>query len=509
MTIALRQLVIPAMVVAALSAALLMNEFHAVSSDAGQHYALVRALMDLENWGSPAPAANLGVTAKYPPVSHWLAAEMGKILHSGLLGMTVVASAAVGLFYLAMFTLSIRINWRVPLIACVLTIIYALCRGPVFGRQIVVNYFFAQLVGSTFAAWALLIVLLKLRKWKGMVLDGFVLVTGQIIVATHLTPAAQLLAAYCTILLVQAWTRSSRTSFARLMVFSSASLLLTFLNPFARELVVVAQGEGGAHIVHLLGHRLTQILALSLACYLSAKLILRTYQDEDAGMFLGCMCLSASVLAFIQMALLWAGFGSHYAVMKHLFVITASFIFVLAAHLSFKWDAVPVNKVGSNWKQLALCSALALLATRADLFPSVVDLEKVVVFQNGVRELMAKVEPGGRVPIVLSGLWSRNIVYAIMLGDLRVSRSIADQILAGEAISPELVSVVLMPIDDPMVVKECSVPAYSNRWALALDYSCILRSPKPGLADLRRSKLPHQVHRVPDGMHDEPVFRQL
>jgi hypothetical protein len=59
----LRQLAIAALVVAGLSAALLFDEVHAVSSDAGQHYALIRALMDLDGWRSPAPTANLGSLA--------------------------------------------------------------------------------------------------------------------------------------------------------------------------------------------------------------------------------------------------------------------------------------------------------------------------------------------------------------------------------------------------------------------------------------------------------------
>jgi hypothetical protein len=56
----LRQFAIAALIVAGLSAALLFNEFHAYSSDTGQHYALVRALMDLDNWGSPSATPNLG-----------------------------------------------------------------------------------------------------------------------------------------------------------------------------------------------------------------------------------------------------------------------------------------------------------------------------------------------------------------------------------------------------------------------------------------------------------------
>jgi hypothetical protein len=147
----LRQFAIAALVVAVSSAALLFNEFQAYSSDAGQHYALVRALMDLNKWGSPAATPNLGGLPFCPPVSHWIAAEVGKVFGSGFLGMTLVASASVGLFYLAMFIISFRINWRAPIIACLITICYALLRGPVFGRQVVNNYFYAQVVGSSLA----------------------------------------------------------------------------------------------------------------------------------------------------------------------------------------------------------------------------------------------------------------------------------------------------------------------------------------------------------------------
>jgi hypothetical protein len=479
MKMSLRLLTIAALVVAGLSATTLYDEFYAVSSDAGQHYALIRALMDLDGWRSLAPTANLGALPNYPPVAHWIAAEIGKLLDSGLLGMMAVADAAVGLFYLAMFALSARINWRVPLIACLITIVYALLRGPVFGRQIVNNYFFAQVVGSTFSTWTMLVVLLKFRKWNGVILDCLVLGMGQIIVATHLTPAAQLLAAYCTVLLVQAWINSSWKIFGRLLFFSGTSLALTFSNPFARELISVAQGGGGAHINYLLGHRLTQIAFLSLACYSSAKLLLRTYRAEDAGMFLGCMCLSASVLAFVQMALFWVGFGSEYAIMKHLFVTMALFIFVVAAILSLKLPTMPLIRPPSSSMQLVWCSMLALLTMRVDLHPSIVNLDKVVVFQRAVRELMGRVDiSDGRAPIVLTSVWPLNISYAISIGDLRVPMSTGNQILSEEPISSKLVSVVLMPTDDPLVVPDCSIPAYSSQQVIALNYSCFLRSSK-------------------------------
>ncbi len=101
---ALREFAIAALIVAGVSIFMLFGEFYAYSSEAGQHYDLVRAHMDyLEEGGRPLPTRDLGVLAFYPPLSHWMAAGVGELLGSGLIGMTVVASASVGLFYLAMF----------------------------------------------------------------------------------------------------------------------------------------------------------------------------------------------------------------------------------------------------------------------------------------------------------------------------------------------------------------------------------------------------------------------
>ena len=480
----LRHLGIAALIVSGLSAVLFSNEFYAVSGDVGPHYALIRAIMDLHGWGRPPPAPNLGPMAFYPPLAHWLAAEIGELLGSGLLGMTVVASSAVGLFYLAMFIFSFRIDRHAPLIACFITIIYALLRGPIFGRQVVNNYFFSQLVGSTIAIWTLLIVLHKFHKWKAFAIDLFVLGAGQVLVATHLTPAAQLLAAYCTILLIHAWNKLSWESLGRLILFLGISLILTFLNPIAHEMIVIAQAGGGAHVNHMLGNRFVQIIFLILGCYASIKLILNTRKDEDAGMFLGCMGLSSCGLAFIQIFLLCIGIGSDYAIAKHLFVAMALFIFVVSANLSLKTIQATVTNGWSAASGLASCSILALLTSRADLYPSMVNLNEVEIFQSAIRDLMGRIDiSDGRRPIALATNWPKNISYMITAGDLRFPIFAAADILFDKPLPEELVSVVLMPADDPSIVQSCTTVSYSNQAVTALNYSCFLQKRKLSTKD--------------------------
>src|SRR5258708_34801225 len=103
-------------------------------------------------------------------------------------------------------------------------------------------------------------------------------------------PAAQLLAAYCTILLVVAWTRSSWRHLWRLVVFTGLSLALTALNPFAQNNYLIAQSGGGAHI-NFFGERIMQIFLLGGGVSRSIKIIQRTLQNGDAGMVLGFMGL--------------------------------------------------------------------------------------------------------------------------------------------------------------------------------------------------------------------------
>lgn len=483
-----RDVIITACVVGALAAYLFSNEFHALSTDAGQHYALVRMLMDMDGWVRPAQSY-LGPMTSYPPLAHWIAAGVGTVAGSGLLGMAFVATASVALFYLVLFILALRIDPRVPIVACALIAAYALLRGPVFGRQIVNNYFFAQTVGSAIAIATLLLMLDVRRRWKPAACDLFVLAAGQLLVATHLTPASQLIAAYCTILACEAWIKTSRATAVRLALFATGSLVLTALNPYARILVLAAQQGGGAHINHLLGAQPVQLAAAILGSLASLRLLSKTSGDDDAGLFLGCTGLALCGLMMLQLMLRWIGFGSDYAVAKHVFVTVTVLIVIIAANLTLARrpprragdaqrtarGAAPNAAPGPGFG-LAWCAVLALLASRADLYPSVVELRQIVSFQDAVRETAQTIstESAGRLkPIALVSAWPAPIGYMINLGDLKQPFEATvppaqDQRAAAD--------VILMPPDDRRFVPACRIPAYTTAKVAVLDYPCLLQA---------------------------------
>ena len=220
-----------------------------------------------------------------------------------------------------------------------------------------------------------------------------------------------------------------------------------------------------------------QIVFLILGIVASIKLILQTREKADTGMFLGCMGLSSCCLAFLQIALFWVGIGSNYAIAKHMFVTVAFFIFVVSANIALKKSSPSDLEQFGVTKGLAWCSILALLTMRVDLYPSVLDLKKVVAFQTAVRTLSTHLgNEGGRRPIAIAKQWPPNISYEISIGDLRFPMKVADLILEDRPLPQDQVSIAFMPPDDPGVIPECSVPAHSNQDAEAFDYSCVVRS---------------------------------
>jgi hypothetical protein len=451
---ALRLQLLGCALIAVLCAGIFYNEFHAYSSDAGQHYALVRAIMDAGGWrGITAPHLSASLTS-YPPLSHWLAAQVGLITGSGLFGMTIFAAMSVGIFYFVVFRIMYAIDWRAPLIACVIIVIYAMMRGPLFGRQVVNNYFYAQVVGSSIAAMTMLVVAAKLRQWHAVALDLFVIGAVQLIVATHLLPAAQLAASYCFVLLILAINRPSLSAICRLVIFAAITIVTTLCSPFAAEVYKIAQSEGGAHI-NLFGNRGPQILLIGCGVWAAIKLLRSTRMDEGAGLVLASMGLGTSCYTLLQIFAFWLGMGSDYAIAKNMFVLLSVFLCIFAANVSL--ELKPAANLKWRGRDLALvaCLTLALVTTRADLSPSLLRTSEVVKFQNAAREVAATIKDRDKRPVVISTLWPRNLSYGMTIGDMKVSMIEGERILTDTLPNQDHINFVLMPKKDLATIAAC------------------------------------------------------
>jgi hypothetical protein len=190
------------------------------------------------------------------------------------------------------------------------------------------------------------------------------------------------------------------------------------------------------------------------------------------------MGLSACGLAFLQMFLFWIGVGSNYAIAKHMFFLIAILIFVVTAILALRRATQAEDKnFGKPAAPLILCSVLALLTTRIDMYPSILNLGKVLQFQTAVRELSSRGKiSDGRGMIALASEWPPNIAYGITIGDLKFPMQIASLILEHQPLPRDEVSIAFMPANDPSAPQTCVIPAFSNQIAVALDYACILEA---------------------------------
>ena len=148
----------------------------------------------------------------------------------------------------------------------------------------------------------------------------------------------------------------------------------------------------------------------------------------------------------------------------------------MTANLALRRSAqVERKNFGKPATTLVLCSVLALLTTRFDIYPSILKLDKVQQFQTAVRDLSSQGRsPDGRGMIALASEWPPNIAYGITIGDLRLPMEIAHLILAHEPLPRDRVSMAFMPANDPSAPRTCIIPAFSNQIAVALDYTCFL-----------------------------------
>ena len=463
--------IVVAALVALASTAMLWNEFHAISSDAGLHYGLVRDLMFRAEGQTDLPA--LPVMSTYPPFAHWMSAQIGRVAGSGLLGMSAVSTASVALFYLTMFAITSRIATRAAMLALAITVAYAVLRGPIFGRMVVNNYFLGQVAGSALIPIALIGATFLHCRQRRLGADVLVMVCVQIMVCTHLLPALQLAAVYSCILLFDFWSGRNWHTLWRLLAFSLITVALTLQNPFIGTMYDASQSEAGAHI-NLFGSRIAQIVLVATGFFLSAKLLFASRENRYA-VTLACMGFGTSLVTILHIALHAAGLTSNYSIAKTVFMTVSVVIFIGAALLAQrdKRSEEPEHVLPLQGSILILCGVMALLATRADLYPSIVSLRPVASFQEDIRAAFGE-SPDRQNSTVITTLWPKNIAFAIVYGDLRVPLGPATHALTGESFPFGQIKTAFAPASDPLILGRCVDRALSRGQAIAMRYDCLL-----------------------------------
>jgi hypothetical protein len=322
--------------------------FFPLKGDLVAHFLLVNEIM---TYGTvrPYPVANLDAMALYPAWSHWLAALVGFVSGSGLVGLIVVAIVSVYSLYL-MLTKLVGSDKPTALLAfAVLFAALARTHSQV-GWEVSGNFFYPQLVGDLLLFGTLLwFGRAGPLHWRsiGIIVIDAIAMFVQPLVALHILAAGMALTAWDGI---EAWREQKalpRAQVAALLAIVAATILLLF-HPSFRAMRKISEHDGEL----ILGFA-QPILAASVCLLIGCVSLYRRLagKAEYLDAVLGSAAVASSGLMFLQFAAFHlAGAGSEYAIKKHIFIVVTLAV-VNAARLvgarlritwGLGWAAVPV-----------------------------------------------------------------------------------------------------------------------------------------------------------------------
>lgn len=290
------------------------------SYDLVQHFLLVDEIMK-HGGVRPPPIPNLTTMALYPPASHWMAAAIGWIGGSGLVGISLITIVSVYLIYLMVVRLVAADAPTATLLFLAVFLALRFTRSQV-GWEVVGNFFYPQLVADV-AYFAILLWASNHREIPkqvlAMSLTGIVTMWIQPLVAIHI------LASGCVLLAFQyaeSWKNNSsaltRNGFY-LVVFIAVSISAVLLHPAFRIMREISANDGD------LEFRYGNVIVVSVLCAAVGLFNLWRRWTARAGfvdLILGSAVVAAAGLSMLQFLLLVVhGDGSSYAVKKHMFIV--------------------------------------------------------------------------------------------------------------------------------------------------------------------------------------------
>ena len=459
---------LPLLLCGALLAAGLADTLWNESVDLAHHYALVARLM--QHWVLPlASDPSLGEMNVYPRASHVLAALVGRIAGSPLLGLQLTANAAT----IAIWAVLLLFLRQLPARAAVAS---ALALGAllwlngqvllleIHGGELLGNFFYAQLTAQAGALLAMLAALRMERAglpawWRYLLL----LAAIGVLCGVHLMPALELLAVLglcCAMDLLPPRARSPRAAAPRAsplwalpaMLAPPAGALLLVQHPGFAVMRSISKYNGSLPVNHLDS---TPLFGLYAGVVLLLSLVmLHSWRQAPAGerarqalglKYIGLYGAACALMCLLQLLALAFNAGSDYAVKKYVYGLHTALLLelcmvpalLLAWHRTQALHPTPARQLA--WAQAAALLSPPLLAL-AVLMPlsqrppsadtsSVVRVERQLI---AVRDLRLA-EPPGRYTYVarLDGV-SPIFPYLFSIGVFGVPRDgNAENLLAG------------------------------------------------------------------------------
>jgi len=433
------------LVVAALTA-VFTRTIWSGSVDLAHHYALVARLA--EHGNAPFPFdPSLAEMNFYPRLGHQMAASVGHWYASPLMGMQALAALSLALVWAGLAWLITSLPQRMVAItaaalAALLAANHYLLHMPLYGDELVGNFFFPQLLGQTLCI-AVILVSLYLEKKNAAAWLRYALLVPAVYLLTgvHLLPALILLAMMgcmaCSDLLLQ-WRRK-RPGLAVAAALRAGLLLCALAalvsHPGFAAMRSISAQNGGLALAHL--DSMAALATYSAVIGLMSVALLAYWarrQDEarfTALKYVGLYGVAVSILCLAQGAALAFGFGSEYAVRKYVFSLDTVVLIELALLPSLLLlRKAKAGAAAGGWfaklQYVLLPAALTLLACLTiTAQPVVYKTRQLVALERTVAALRPRLEGGGagKFSYVIGTDGATPIVeYMMSIGQLRMSR---------------------------------------------------------------------------------------
>lgn len=290
------------------------------SFDLVQHFLLVDEIMR-HGGVRPLPVPNLQTMALYPAASHWLAAIVGWIGGSGLVGITLVSVFSIYVSYLLLISLAGSEAPATKLLFAAAFFALASTHSQV-GWEVVTNFFYPQLV----AGLIYLLTLFWLSKLTRPVeqavvvlLSGTAVMWVQPLIAVHILAAGLVLTTFHVVVAWNAVNIPRYRTIVLLLAQAAISIAIIALHPAFRLMRSISANNGYLEFGYQ--HVIPVIVFCALIAAINlGRALKRRGSRVDA--ILGSALLAASALAIVQFALLKLhNDGSAYAVKKHMFLV--------------------------------------------------------------------------------------------------------------------------------------------------------------------------------------------
>lgn len=305
------------------------------SVDLAHHYTLVDHLskyLHIDN-----SFGNLGEMSFYPNLGHWIAVFVGSIFGSNILGVTVVTYISLVAIWLILFLLLFELSSYVAYTSALIIVFLGLMTGffkAFFGFEVINSFFYAQFVAQSLVLGIIYIFyIFQDRVFKKHAIVALIFLP-LLVSFVHVLPAMQLMVFAFVVVALDFWIKK-KIIFSYLF-FMAISVIVFVFHPSLSAMKEISQSNGELSFsfysnFFLIAFIATLTIIMSLFFIFLRNVAIGSYALKIIAIF----ALSSAVLLVLQMIALQFGYGSDYAVKKHVFSVFTLFVIEISIACSF------------------------------------------------------------------------------------------------------------------------------------------------------------------------------